>query len=155
MEKRNEYFSKVISSYLNIPENFTIKELNSSESLNNYLENGISESEEQLFIALNPKQKKITVSSQIEDCIDYGKIVGLSKLRKVAVTADNIGDTIQMTLFNNQNPVDSLYHNIHSVYAPLLLKNSKWGINTKMQTLLTELDHGLSKSLRHSIDKNQ
>jgi len=24
-----------------------------------------------------------------------------------------------------------------------------------MQTLLTELDHGLSKSLRHSIDKNQ
>jgi len=27
-----------------------------------------------------------------------------------------------MTLFNNQNPVDSLYHNIHSVYAPLLLK---------------------------------
>ncbi|ORY85886.1 hypothetical protein LY90DRAFT_663362, partial [Neocallimastix californiae] len=60
-----------------------------------------------------------------------------------------------MTLFNNQNPVDSLYHNIHSVYAPLLLKNLKWGINTKMQTLLTELDHGLSKSLRHSIDKNQ
>jgi len=49
-------------------------------------------------------------------------VVGLSKLRKVAVTSENIGETIQMTLFNNQNPVDSLYHNIHSVYAPLLLK---------------------------------
>jgi len=55
MEKRNEYFSKVISSYMNIPENFTIKELNSSESLNNYLESGLNENEEQLFIALNPK----------------------------------------------------------------------------------------------------
>jgi len=58
MEKRNEYFSKVISSYLNIPESFTIKELNSSEPLNNYLENGLSENEEQLFIALNPKVKR-------------------------------------------------------------------------------------------------
>jgi len=37
----------------------------------------------------------------------------------------------------------------------VFLRNSKWGINSKMQTLLTELDHGLSKSLRHSIDKNQ
>ena len=68
------------------------------------------------------QQKKITVSPQIEDCINYGKVVGLSKLKKGSVTAENVGDTIQMTLFNNQNPVDSLYHNIHSVYAPLLLK---------------------------------
>jgi len=58
MEKRNEYFSKVISSYLNIPENFTINELNSSKPLNKYLENELNESEEQLFIALNPKVKK-------------------------------------------------------------------------------------------------
>jgi len=46
-----------------------------------------------------------------------------------------------------------IYYHYYIFYC--FNRNSKWGINTKMQTLLTELDHGLSKTLRHSVDKNQ
>lgn len=48
-------------------------------------------------------------------------MIVLAKLKPSTVTSENILDTLQLTLLN-RNPVDSLYKDIHAVYAPLLLK---------------------------------
>ena len=43
------------------------------------------------------------------------------------------------------SPVSSLYHSLHQIYTPLLLKDAKWSqeFDPKLQNLITELEKGL------------
>jgi dynein heavy chain 2 len=48
------------------------------------------------------------------------------------------------------SPVNSLYHAVKNMYAPLLLSNDKWSgtFHPHLQELLTELEVGLLSLLR-------
>ena len=48
------------------------------------------------------------------------------------------------------SPIDTLYHAVQKVFAPVLLKDARWSknIDPKIQHLLTELEAGLGSTLR-------
>ena len=65
------------------------------------------------------------------------------------ITAENFSQTVivNSTL---QSPLDSLYHAVHSVYAPVLLRDPRWAarMSGAVQDLLTQLDTGLGGLVR-------
>ena len=48
------------------------------------------------------------------------------------------------------SPLDGLYHSLHSVYGPLLLRDSEWRnrLGGKAQTLIADLDATLAEAVR-------
>jgi len=63
--------------------------------------------------------------------------VNFIKLRPELVTDSNVYDMVQVSSIL-ESPLASLYHNLHSLYAPLLLQNSAYSdkLPTKIQQLL-------------------
>lgn len=63
--------------------------------------------------------------------------VNFLKLRPELVTDRNIYDLVQVSSIL-ESPLASLYHSLHSLYAPLLLRNSAYSdkLPTKLQQLL-------------------
>lgn len=48
------------------------------------------------------------------------------------------------------SPLHTLYHAVQKIYAPLLLEDSKWSesLDSKLQSLLSELEAGLGTAIR-------
>ena len=71
------------------------------------------------------------------------------KLQPCVITPDNLHTNIFVSSLLD-SPIDTLYHTVQKVYAPVLLKDAKWSktIDPKVQILLTELEAGLGSALR-------
>ena len=66
--------------------------------------------------------------------------------RPDVITPGNFHSTVLVNSMLN-SPVSSLYHSLHQIYTPLLLKDAKWSqeFDPKLQTLITELEKGLGE----------
>jgi dynein heavy chain 2 len=65
------------------------------------------------------------------------------------------GESFKSNVFTSSlmaSPVNSLYHTVKNVYAPMLLSNDQWSktFHPHLQELLNELEKGLGKALRQS-----
>ena len=78
-------------------------------------------------------------------------VLVMFKSRPEIITPANLHSTI---LVNSmlKSPVSSLYHSLHQIYSPLLLKDAKWSqeFDPKLQALITELEKGLGSLMRRS-----
>ena len=80
----------------------------------------------------------------------------LFKLQPSVITPDNLHSNILISSLLD-SPVDTLYHTLHKVFGPVLLKDVHWSKNVdpKIQELLTELEAGLGSTIRHQgVAKN-
>lgn len=71
------------------------------------------------------------------------------KLKPEAVSKDDFASNVLVSSLNG-SPVQSLYHALHGLYAPLLLTNSGWTdfLDRKSQKLLAELEDSLGNVVR-------
>ncbi len=69
------------------------------------------------------------------------------KLRPAVITAENLHTNILITTLID-SPLDSLYHSLQKVFAPILVKEGE-SIDPKIQDLVTQLEAGLGSVMRH------
>eukprot|EP00939_MAST-03C_sp_MAST-3C-sp1_P003113 g3113.t1 len=74
------------------------------------------------------------------------------KLKPKTLTKENFRQLIQVTTMI-QSPVHSLYHHLHDLYGPMVLKDPSWSgkLDRKIQKIMTVLDNQLGGAL-HSGD---
>ncbi|OWK17813.1 hypothetical protein Celaphus_00008832, partial [Cervus elaphus hippelaphus] len=79
------------------------------------------------------------------------KVLVFFKLRPEVITDQNLHNNILVSSML-ESPINSLYHAVRQVFAPMLLKDQEWSRNfdPKLQNLLSELEAGLGIVLRRS-----
>lgn len=121
-----------------------------SKELNSFLDDGNC-----MVLALHPELtqgvKLIQVYNHVEAETTFDQWLIFFKLQPCTINPNNIHTNVFISSVLD-SPVDTLYHSVQKVFAPVLLKDAKWSKNLdpKIQLLLTELEAGLGSALRHS-----
>lgn len=127
-----------------------ISHIPDSRELNNFLDDGNC-----MVLALHPELtqgvKLIQVYNHVEVESTFDQWLVLFKLQPCTINPDNIHTNIFISSVLD-SPIDTLYHSVQKVFAPILLKDAKWSKNLdpKIQLLIAELEAGLGSVLRHS-----
>ncbi|KAJ3390612.1 Cytoplasmic dynein 2 heavy chain 1 [Lobulomyces angularis] len=104
-------------------------------------------------VLIQEKSGAISLSNELESIDQTSKYVLLTKNNEsTPLTSENIKDLVNVTSLT-KTPLNTFYQSIHSVFAPVLLKNSKWGVNTKLQGLISDLDSDLGSVVRNGLDQ--
>ena len=125
-----------------------ISHINDSQELNNFLDDGNC-----MVLAthaeLTQDVRLIQVYNSIESETTSDNWLVFFKLQPAVIVPDSVHTNIFVTTMLD-SPIDTLYHSVQKVFAPVLLKDAKWSkkVDPKIQTLLTELEAGLGSSLR-------
>lgn len=125
-----------------------ISHITDSKELNSFLDDGNC-----MVLALHPEMtqgvKLIQVYNNVETETKSDQWLILFKLQPCTINPDNLHTNI-FILSVLDSPIDTLYHSVQKVFAPVLLKDEKWSknIDPKIQLLLTELQAGLGSTLR-------
>lgn len=119
-----------------------------SRELNSFLDDG-SCSVLATHAELTQGVKLIQVYNNLEAEATTDNWLLFFKLEPCCITPENLHTNIFVSSVLD-SPVDTLYHSVQKVYAPILLKDAKWSknIDPKIQHLLTELEAGLGSTLR-------
>ena len=119
-----------------------------SRELNNFLDDG-SCSVLATHAELTQDVKLIQVYNSIEAEATSDNWLVFFKLEPCCITPENIHTNIFVSSVLD-SPIDTLYHSVQKVFAPVLLKDARWSknIDPKIQQLLTELEVGLGSTLR-------
>lgn len=95
----------------------------------------------------------------VDNATNVGKtkerVLVLFKARPETITPDNLHTIVLVNSMLN-SPVSSLYHSLHQIYTPLLLKDAQWSqdLDPKLQSLITELEKALGTLVRRSGDRS-
>lgn len=125
-----------------------ISHITDSKELNSFLDDGNC-----MVLALHPEMtqgvKLIQAYNNVETETKSDQWLILFKLQPCTINPDNLHTNI-FILSVLDSPIDTLYHSVQKVFAPVLLKDEKWSknIDPKIQLLLTELQAGLGSTLR-------
>ena len=96
-----------------------------------------------------------SVKLHIDNATNVGKandkVLVLFKSKPEVITPENMHSTVLIQSMVN-SPVSSLYHALHQIYTPLLLKDATWSqeFDPKLQSLITELERGLATLVRRT-----
>ena len=127
-----------------------VSHISDSKELNSFLDDGNC-----MVLALHAELtqgvKLIQVYNLVEADSSADQWLIFFKLQACTIDPSNLHTNIFISSVLD-SPVDTLYHSVQKVFAPVLLKNAKWSKNLdpKIQLLLTELEAGLGTVLRHS-----
>ncbi|TPX70937.1 hypothetical protein SpCBS45565_g01524 [Spizellomyces sp. 'palustris'] len=146
MEAR-DWIQKVVGLHLGLSETTALEYLR-EPILENFIAN---RSNQLLFVCYDEQTQDIRLASEPDSLDGTLRCVALSKTKPTQITPENVSEVLQITPLW-RSPANSLYQAIHTVFAPVLLKNSKWGITAKLQNLISELDMGLASSVRSGSD---
>ena len=119
-----------------------------SRELNNFLDDGNC-----MILATHAELMQDVRLIQVYNTIDSATAsdswLVFFKLQPCIITPDNLHSNIFVSSLLD-SPLDTLYHSVQKVFAPVLLRDVKWSknIDPKIQTLLTELEAGLGSVLR-------
>ena len=125
-----------------------VSHLENSRELDNFLDDGNC-----MLLALHPKLvqdvKLIQSYNQVVAESDFNHWLIFFKLQPTTVNPDNLHTNIIISSIIG-SPVNTLYHSVQKVFAPVLLKDTKWSkqVDHRLQILLTELEAGLGSTLR-------
>ena len=147
-DSRKEFILATIGNFFSYASSDgAIAHITDSKELNTFLDDGNS-----MVLALHPEMnegvKLIQVYNQIEAKSHLDKWLILFKLQPCTINPDNLHTNIFISSVLD-SPIDTLYHSVQKVFAPVLLKDEQ-NLNPKIQLLLTELEAGLGSALRHS-----
>ena len=99
-------------------------------------------------------KKTVQLFNHVEPSDTAEKVLVFFKLQPEVITPDNLHQNLFVSSMLD-SPVNTLYHSVQKVFAPLLLKDEKWNrqFDPKLQSLLSELEAGLGSVVRKQ-DKN-
>ena len=125
-----------------------ISHIADSRELNTFLDDG-SCSVLATHAELTQDVKLIQVYNNIEAEATTDNWLVFFKLEPCCITPENLHTNIFVSSVLD-SPIDTLYHSVQKVFAPILLKDARWSknIDPKIQHLLTELEAGLGSTLR-------
>ncbi|KAF4008811.1 hypothetical protein G4228_000485 [Cervus hanglu yarkandensis] len=120
--------------------------LGSGPEINNFLDDG-----NQMLLRVQRSDAGIAFSNVIDFADTKDKVLVFFKLRPEVITDQNLHNNILVSSML-ESPINSLYHAVRQVFAPMLLKDQEWSRNfdPKLQNLLSELEAGLGIVLRRS-----
>ena len=121
-----------------------LNDVRSSKELNIFLDDGNSPV---LAAKYDTHQghKSIKLSNNVEPSDTAEKVLVFFKLQPKAITPDNIHQNVFVSSMLS-SPVNTLYHFVQKVFAPLLFKDEDF--DPKLQSLLSELEAGLGSVVR-------
>lgn len=148
-DTRKDFLVATTGNYFGIQSSDTVlDDVRSSIELNTFLDDGNSPV---LAAKYDTHQghKSIKLSNNVEPSDTAEKVLVFFKLQPTAITPDNIHQNVFVSSMLS-SPVNTLYHSVQKVFAPLLLKDEKWSRNfdPKLQSLLSELEAGLGSVVR-------
>ncbi len=148
-DSRKDFILATISNFFGYSINDgAVSHICDSKELNNFLDDGNC-----LMLAthaeLTQGVRLIQVYNGIESDASSDNWLVFFKLQPTVIVPDNVHTNIFVSTMLD-SPVDTLYHTVQKVFAPVLLNDSKWNkkIDPKIQVLLTELEAGLGSTLR-------
>lgn len=146
---RKDFVVATTGNYFGIQSSDSVlNDVRSSKELNTFLDDGNSPI---LAAKYDTHQgnKTIKLSNHVEPSDSAEKVLVFFKLQPEAISPDNLHQNVFVSsmLFS---PINTLYHSVQKVFAPLLLKDEKWSRNfdPKLQSLLSELEAGLGSVVR-------
>lgn len=148
-DARKDFIVATTGNYFGIQSSDSVlNEVYSSKELNIFLDDGNSPVLAAKYDAHQGK-KSINLSSHVEPSDTAEKVLVFFKLQPEAITPDNLHQNVFVSSMLS-SPVNTLYHSVQKVFAPLLLKDEKWSRNfdPKLQSLLSELEAGLGSVVR-------
>lgn len=148
-DTRKDFLVATTGNYFGIQgSDSVLDDVRSSKELNIFLDDGNSPV---LAAKYDTHQghKSIKLSNNVEPSDTAEKVLVFFKLQPKAITPDNIHQNVFVSSMLS-SPVNTLYHSVQKVFAPLLLKDEKWSRNfdPKLQSLLSELEAGLGSVVR-------
>ena len=125
-----------------------IAHIQDSRELNNFLDDGNCS----LLAAhaeLTHDVRLIQVYNAVESESSSDNWLVFFKLQPCAITPDNLHCNVLISSLLD-SPVDTLYHAMQKVFAPVFLRDACWSksVDPKIQTLIGELEAGLGTELR-------
>ena len=148
-DSRKDFILTTIGNFFGYPiSDGAVSHIFDSTELNNFLDDGNC-----MVLAthteLTQDVKLIQVYNSVRSEATTDNWLVFYKLEPCIITPDNLHTNILVSSLLD-SPLDTLYHSVQKVYAPVLLKDVKWSKNVdpKIQSLLTELEAGLGSTLR-------
>lgn len=122
--------------------------ISSSQELNSFLDDGSC-----MILAAHAELvqdvKLIQIYNQLDVETATDNWLVFFKLSSSVITPDNLHSNILVSSLLD-SPLDTLYHTVQKVYAPVLLRDERWSktVDPRIQTLLGDLEAGLGSALR-------
>ncbi|TPX32194.1 hypothetical protein SmJEL517_g04664 [Synchytrium microbalum] len=136
--------SAEVSRFIHDPESLTLSVVYDDKTLQ--LSNSETYDEFKPYVELS----KLRGSTALDSLTPQNRGVIFIKAKKTTLRIETLPEIITVLPFVGGNPALALHRTIKTVIAPLLLKNSKWGINSKLQTLLSDMEGALGGMLQNS-----
>lgn len=153
-DSRKDFIVQTTANYFGIPSSDgALAKVLDSKELNAFLDDGNSHVLAAKYDAHQGK-KVIEVYNHVEPSDVSEKVLVFFKLQPEVITPDNLHQNVFVSSML-ESPVNTLYHSVQKIFAPLLLKDEKWSRNfdPKLQSLLSELEAGLGSVVRRQ-DRN-
>ena len=148
-DSRKDFVLATTANYFGLsPSDGVLTSLQNQQELNTFLDDGNC----LVLVAryeLKQSDKLITLSNSVESSAASDKLLLFFKLKPAVITLNNLHKNVFVSSMLD-SPIDTFYHSLQKIYAPLLLKDGKWSenFNPKLQTLLSELEAGLATVVR-------
>lgn len=153
-DSRKDFIVQTTANYFGIASSDgALTKVFDSKELNTFLDDGNSSVLAAKYDNHQGK-KLIEVYNHVEPSDVSDKVIVFFKLQPEVITPDNLHQNVFVSSML-ESPVNTLYHSVQKIFAPLLLKDEKWSRNfdPKLQSLLSELEAGLGSVVRKQ-DKN-
>lgn len=157
-DSRKDFILQTTANYFGIPASeAALEKIFDSKEINTFLDDGNSPVLAARYDTHQGK-KSIEVFNHVEPSDSAEKVLVFFKLQPEVITPDTIHQNVFISSMLD-SPVNTLYHSVQKIFAPLLLKDEKWSRNfdPKLQSLLSELEAGLGSVVRKqdkSLPKN-
>ncbi|KAI2656493.1 Cytoplasmic dynein 2 heavy chain 1 [Labeo rohita] len=124
--------------------------LSTCHPLDNFLDDG-----NQFLLTVTRNKDELQFSNKLENMDGDGRVLLFFKPHPCVVSEENLHKSVLVSSML-ESPISTLYQALRQVYSPVLLQDDKWSqsFDSKLQSLLTDLEVGLGSVLRHSHPKD-
>ncbi|RDD40688.1 Cytoplasmic dynein 2 heavy chain 1 [Trichoplax sp. H2] len=157
VDTRKEFLLTTASSYLGIPiSDNTITRLGKEVQVDTFLDDGNCTTLNLTLQKQSDGSKAIVAKNTASPSDTSQQTLLFYKLKPAVITPDNIHNNVVVSSLLD-SPVDTLYHSVHHIFAPLLLRDQKWSqsLDPKLQKLISELEAGLASTVRQQNNQSK
>lgn len=148
-DTRKDFILATTGNYFGIPaSDAALGQVQDSKELNAFLDDGNCS----ILAARYDRhqgRKIIELFNHVEPSDSVDKVLVFFKLQPEVISPDSLHQNVFVSSMLS-SPINTLYHSVQKIFAPLLLKDEKWSRNfdPKLQSLLSELEAGLGSVVR-------
>ncbi|XP_073719558.1 cytoplasmic dynein 2 heavy chain 1 [Misgurnus anguillicaudatus] len=117
-----------------------------SNPLDNFLDDG-----NEFLLTVSRHGDELQFSNKLESMDGGEGVLVFFKPHPCVISEENLHRSVLVSSML-ESPISTLYQALRQVYGPVLLQDDKWSesFDSKLQSLLTDLEVGLGSVLRHS-----